>query len=416
MNTFERMKDSQVKEAYLQSVRRKFRQEPERYERLTTYVRSPEFDGKLDDLNRGVYNISIPEKHAVIKMETNKKRTVFTFEEEDRFLFSFLSFMLHKYDERFSPCLHSYIKGRTVKDLLWKVNGLRKQGYVYGYKIDIKSYGENIGAEPLAEKLGDIIDDDPELLKFLRFMLLRGEYYEKGVFHNDGTGSLMGYSVHSFMMNLFLEDVDRRFEKEAPFYARYVDDILILCKSRQQAEELGTGYIEELKVKGLKLNEKKTSVILPEDSLVYLGIILRDDDVIDISPFTIDKMKRRTRIRGRRYRRAVLNGKMTKEEATKAYFDITNSALFGQEIGEEFNGRDAGFVERYAYIINTTESLHKLDRYVQLYARYISTGKFRAKNWSITYEDLKKLGYRSCVRDYYTFRYRKDCVEQDSTR
>ena len=133
------MKDSQVKEAYLQSVRRKFRQEPERYERLTTYVRSPEFDGKLDDLNRGVYNISIPEKHAVIKMETNKKRTVFTFEEEDRFLFSFLSFMLHKYDERFSPCLHSYIKGRTVKDLLWKVNGLRKQGYVYGYKLDIKS-------------------------------------------------------------------------------------------------------------------------------------------------------------------------------------------------------------------------------------------------------------------------------------
>ena len=408
MNTFELMKDSRVKEEYLRSTKRKFFATKERYDRLIAYINSPEFDAKADELSRGIFNISIPQRHKITKLSSTKTRTVYTFAEEDQFMFTYLSFMLHKYDDRFADSLYSYIRGRSTSDLLVRVNRLFRNGCGYGYKIDIKSYADSVEPKALAKKLEIIIDDDPALLEFLKFVISRGQYYDKDELRTDGTGTLMGGPIHAFLMNVFLEDLDKEYEQKADLYARYVDDILMLCDSREKAEELGTGFIGELKARNLRINEEKTALILTEDDLVYLGFIIRDDDVIDVSPFTMKKLKRKVRIRGRRCRRALINGKMSEEEAVKSFFAIMNKALFGTGMAPEMGGKDVNFLERYAFIVNTDKSFREVDEYVQLYARYIPTGKFRAKNMSLRYEDLKKYGYRSCVREYYALRYGRE--------
>ena len=58
----------------------------------------------------------------------------------------------------------------------------------------------------------------------------------------------------------------------------------------------------------------------------------------------------------------------------------------------------------YFPVINTTEGLHEIDLYMQQSLRYIATGRYNKKNYNIRYKDLKKLGYRSLVAEYYKFR------------
>ena len=36
--------------------------------------------------------------------------------------------------------------------------------------------------------------------------------------------------------------------------------------------------------------------------------------------------------------------------------------------------------------------------------RYIATGRYTKKNYNLRYENLKKLGYRSLVNEYYNFK------------
>ena len=52
-------------------------------------------------------------------------------------------------------------------------------------------------------------------------------------------------------------------------------------------------------------------------------------------------------------------------------------------------------------VINRTEGLREIDRYFQQYARYIATGRHGKANFRVRYADLKALGYRSLVHEFY---------------
>ena len=52
-------------------------------------------------------------------------------------------------------------------------------------------------------------------------------------------------------------------------------------------------------------------------------------------------------------------------------------------------------------IINQTEGLKEIDHYLQQSIRFLSTGKHNKTNYRVDYEQLKALGYRSLVNEYY---------------
>ena len=55
-------------------------------------------------------------------------------------------------------------------------------------------------------------------------------------------------------------------------------------------------------------------------------------------------------------------------------------------------------------VINRTEGLKEIDNYFQQYIRYLSTGRHTKTNYRIRYKDLKALGYRSLVHEYYQYK------------
>ena len=55
-------------------------------------------------------------------------------------------------------------------------------------------------------------------------------------------------------------------------------------------------------------------------------------------------------------------------------------------------------------VLTTDRGLRELDRYFAECLRYIKSGRHYKGNYSVTYEKLKSLGYRSLVNEYYKFK------------
>ena len=104
------------------------------------------------------------------------------------------------------------------------------------------------------------------------------------------------------------------------------------------------------------------------------------------------KMRRKTRALRRWQMRKGLSG----EKAAKAFIRAFNRKLF-----EQTEDHDLTWARWYFPVISTTDSLKKIDRYAQDCIRYLMSGTRTKGRFRIRYEDIRTLGYRNLVHEYY---------------
>ena len=87
--------------------------------------------------------------------------------------------------------------------------------------------------------------------------------------------------------------------------------------------------------------------------------------------------------------------------------DIPTLVSMNKKYNNKFYGKDDDELSWKYYffpLINTVESLHEIDLYMQQWQRYIITGVHNKKNYDkVSYEFLKKCKYKSLVHEYYEF-------------
>src|SRR5271166_4005842 len=102
---------------------------------------------------------------------------------------------------------------------------------------------------------------DQSVLKLLRAMLRAG-VMESGVVHHPDTGTPQGGVVSPLMCNVYLHRLDRAWDTSAyGVLVRFADDLLVVCKSRQQAQAALTRLRELLADLGLAPKEAKTRIV-----------------------------------------------------------------------------------------------------------------------------------------------------------
>ena len=84
------------------------------------------------------------------------------------------------------------------------------------------------------------------------------------------------------------------------------------------------------------------------------------------------------------------------EKAMKGLINYFNSKFFESDDPETLT-----WSRWFFPIINQTEGLKEIDHYLQQNIRFLSTGKHNKTNYRVDYEQLKALGYRSLVNEYY---------------
>ena len=341
-------------------------------------------------------DLPLPSISVISKMSSQKKRTVYKYPYEFNMILKLLTYLtLRKYDHIFSPCLYSFRPGICAKDAIMSITRTHDLHSLYSYKIDVSDYFNSIPVDNMTAILEKTITDDSELLRFMKSLLCE-EYALSG----DKTvivqkGIMAGTPISSFYANLYLKDLDEYFSEHGILYARYSDDIIVFSKNKKELDSYKKIILETLETKGLTVNPAKEVSAAPEDGFCFLGVEVKNGD-IDIAPASVtklkQKMRRKARALSRWYHREGLDG----TKAAAAFIRIFNHKLL--EVNED---SDLTWSLWFFPVITTSKSLHEIDLYAQDLIRYLISGRHTKSRFNVRYEELKSLGYKSLVNEYY---------------
>ena len=342
-------------------------------------------------------NLPIPTKSIISKMSSQKKRTVYKYPYNFNMMLKLLTYLtLRKYDHIYTNNLYSFRPGVCAKDAIMAICHTKDIQKMYSYKIDVSDYFNSIPVDKMCEALDNTITDDDKLLKFMKALLKEEKVLSGEDIITEQKGIMAGTPIASFYANLYLKELDEHFKDQGVLYARYSDDIIVFAASEDEIETYKQVILEHLKNKGLTVNPDKEVTATPEDGFTFLGVEVKNGN-IDIAPASViklkQKMRRKARALERWYHRQGLDG----TKAAAAFIRIFNHKLL--EVNED---SDLTWSLWFFPVITTTKSLHEIDLYAQDLLRFLISGKHTKSRYNVRYEDLKELGYRSLVNEYYS--------------
>lgn len=176
-----------------------------------------------------------------------------------------------------------------------------KKGFSWRVELDIQQYFENIPIDKLLEVLRDCFNvKDEKLLDVLRLQLSRWSEYgllEKGIPQGPLASALIG-NVYLFALDKYFQTIS---DKNL-VYLRYVDDIVLLGKTKEDVLKTVEKIVHFLRQYNLNINEKTKLVLLENTETIDAmrfgdygdsEVDVPDDDLMVIGkevPVTVEKI------------------------------------------------------------------------------------------------------------------------------
>lgn len=378
------------------------------YEYKTSLCCQKHSDKKLRDyidekrylsVYKGIENgtrFPLPRKAVINKASSSKKRVIYMYPEDETIFLKLLTYlMLRNYDHLFTDDLYSFRPGKTAKDAVRKLVRQKNISSMYCYKADISNYFNSIDINLLLPMLKKTLSDDTQLYQFLEALLTEPEIIDRGIISKEKKGIMAGTPLSAFYANLFLNELDRYFCERNIVYARYSDDIIVFAESEEKIYEYADIIKSFLSDAGLCINRDKEFFSYPGENRTFLGFLF-DGRKIDIAPVTLKKLKKKMRRKTRALYRWSRKKNISGEKAASAFIRIFNSKLF-----EKPETNELSWSYWFFSVINTDRSLRVIDNYAQDCLRYLISGTRTKSRFNVRYDDLKKLGYKSLVHEYY---------------
>jgi group II intron reverse transcriptase/maturase len=176
---------------------------------------------------------------------------------------------------------HSYgfRKGRSRISAKFDIQTAYREGYQWVYESDIEDFFNQLDIDRLMVRLQGLFYNDPALQWIKKWMLapllFKGKKYQRSI------GLPQGSPLSPVLANLFLDDFDNDMKALGFRLVRFADDFVILCKTKEQAEQAALEVEKSLSEHGLSLNKEKTSIRTMEQGFYYLGYLFVNDMVIN---------------------------------------------------------------------------------------------------------------------------------------
>ena len=339
--------------------------------------------------------LGIPKKKIVNKMGTGKKRVVYSFAPDEMVILKFIAFKLYDYDAVFSPNCYAFRRGIKACDAIFFINRAIGNRRMWAYKLDIHDYFNSISIDILLPMLEEIMSDDPLLYRFFENMLSDNRVVSGGETILESHGVMAGIPTASFLADVYLKEVDRHFHDAHVIYARYSDDIILFAPDFETLERYKGQMTEFLRKYRLEVNPDKEKIYSPDEAYEFLGFKCHGRD-IDISEATKKKMKGKIKRATKSLMRWKVRNQMEPEKAMKGLINHFNRVFFENDDTESLT-----WSRWFFPVINQTDGLKEIDHYLQQNIRFLSTGKHNKTNFKTNYAQLKQLGYRSLVNEFF---------------
>ena len=364
------------------------------FDEADTYVSEAQYRDVVGRLQRGE-QLSVPTRHLVNKMGNGKKRVVYSFPPDEMIVLKAMAFLLYRYDSQLAYNCYSFRHGQTAHGAISHLVRTINNRPMWAYKLDIHNYFNSISIPLLLPILSEVLADDPPLYAFFEGLLTDGRARVDNEIISEERGVMAGTPTSPFLANIYLREVDRHFAETGVLYARYSDDIILFAPNRETLDRhIGdlNAFLEKYR---LEVNPDKVRIYQPDEAFDFLGFKCKGRN-IDIADATRRKMKEKIRRKARSLQRWRSKKGIAAEKAMKVLIRYFNRKFF------ESDDLSALTWSRWFFpIINQTEGLREIDHYLQYNLRYVATGRHNNANYRTRYDQLKELGYRSLVHEFY---------------
>jgi RNA-directed DNA polymerase len=162
------------------------------------------------------------------------------------------------FERKFVATSYGFRPRRGCKDALRRVAELLKEGYTWVVDADIASYFDTIDHDLLMRDVQEEVSDG-RVLEMIHDMLTAGIMEDEVVIEPEA-GTPQGGVISPLLSNIYLHPVDVDLEKAGYRSVRYADDLVILCRSKAEAEA-ALGLLQEIMTRRkLTLHPTKTRI------------------------------------------------------------------------------------------------------------------------------------------------------------
>ena len=174
------------------------------------------------------------------------------------------------FEHKFAEHSYGFRPDRGAKDALRRVDGLLKQGYRCVVDVDLKSYFDTIPHDKLLEEVQKHVADSRVVGLIEAF--LKAEIMDGMQHWTPQSGAPQGAVLSTLLSNIYLNDLDHQMAREGFEMTRYADDLVIQCRSREEAERALAVVQAWTAQRGLTLHPTKTKIVhADEEGFDFLG-------------------------------------------------------------------------------------------------------------------------------------------------
>jgi len=175
-------------------------------------------------------------------------------------------------ESHWSDNSYGYRTGRSLFDVLEKVEKYHKQGLNWAIAMDLSSFFDAIDHARLMAKVQQLFPEGSPMVDLIhRFLTCEIQETGKPTVSNT-RGVPQGSVLGPMLANLYLDELDQVLTARGHAFVRYADDITILVKSRHAAKRVLDRTAEYLETRmDCAVNRDKT-VITPTAEISLLGV------------------------------------------------------------------------------------------------------------------------------------------------
>ncbi len=164
------------------------------------------------------------------------------------------------WEKDFAESSYGFRPGRGCAQAVKQVQELLSQGYTWCVDCDLKSYFDTIPHDGLMRLVKQRIVDG-NVLALIEQCLKAGVMEQMKGWQPTERGTPQGSVISPLLANLYLNPLDHELERLGWKQVRYADDMVVLCQTKEQAQEVLSYLQEWTKEAGLILHPTKTRIV-----------------------------------------------------------------------------------------------------------------------------------------------------------